>query len=1031
VRRQLAVLILVVNAAAGFTAAASASDPVDPGLPGLFEVGVSVDAARSLPAAERSAALASAAESMERILKSGLPDDRRGPATFLSAEIHYGLGDFETAEEEYGKAEQKARKTPFADDAAAGRIFALEGMGKDEEAAKAWAEWEKKHADSMLLSEVRLARCWNALRRGALPEAGRLMTATAETFSWMKSDPRFVLAVATAAYLDGRVDDALALMQPSVTGPGATYLRALCHDAKGDVIKAAANFQEAAERYPESPLRDYALLAKANTFLNGGAYRSAAEEFARVVELASRPEVRAEAGLRHAASVYLSGDDATGADLLRAVVGERSGTGEAARAQFLLGELRFGEEDYETAILEYNRVLTEYFNHELAASAQYRVGQCLDAVGRSAEATSAYQAVVSGYPLAVEAPAAAYLAGTGLMDSNRYQTAVPYFQLVLDRYAVSNDSTGTLAFASPQHRELVEAALCLLELSYHRMGNLGELAGTPHLMLQKMPASESPWRAYALLIDADALAAQGRYEESQDMLGRLMNEFPRHASAIQANRLLAWTYARQGHDDLAIATEEKMLARYAAQGSVDDMSSAFLNKAHVLFNRKDYKDAAAAYEDFARRFPGGEKNLLALYQAGLCHQRMDHGGDAADRWETLVSLNPDAKISEKAWERLADLYFRAEHYDDAVRCYEGLLEHFAGAESAKMATLRLAQCAYNSGDDARALQEYGTVVERFPNTREADEAERGIEMSLYRLGQQEGGETVLGELVERFPTSSFAADAQFQLALRRYDAKEYAEAAEAFRRVVTQFPGYSDADRAYFLMGDAYVRSGDTADATTTFDQFMMFFPDSEFRSSVQFRLGTLRFEAQDYMRAAIDFTSVLESEATDEVASAALFNLALCQRQLGQDLQAKEMLQKYQERFAGDSRRGEVAYQLGDILDKEGEAKAAIRQFADALTTGPSPERESELHYRVGMCRETLEDIPGALSAYRGAMAGRNKSDPFRLSALVRAAALYEGQNNIDKALAAYRDLMQNAQDPELVAAAEERVTNLQGSTP
>jgi predicted negative regulator of RcsB-dependent stress response len=63
--------------------------------------------------------------------------------------------------------------------------------------------------------------------------------------------------------------------------------------------------------------------------------------------------------------------------------------------------------------------------------------------------------------------------------------------------------------------------------------------------------------------------------------------------------------------------------------------------------------------------------------------------------------------------------------------------------------------------------------------------------------------------------------------------------------------------------------------------------------------------------------------------------------------------------------------------------------------------------------------------------MAGRNKSDPFRLSALVRAAALYEGQNNIDKALAAYRDLMQNAQDPELVAAAEERVTNLQGSTP
>jgi TolA-binding protein len=1028
VRRQFAVLVLLTSAAAGLPAAASAAE-TEAAAPTLSDLGIAVEAARTLPAPERAAAFESASRSMEQVLKD-VDDGRRGPAYFLSGEIHFGRGEFEKAGKDFEKAEQKSRKTPFADDAAAGRIFSLEAMGRDEDAAKGWAEWEKKYPDSVLLSEVRLAWCWNALRRGALPEAARLMSATSEAFPWMKGDPRFVLAVATAAYLDGRTDDALTLLEPGVSGPGATYLRALCHDRRGDVIKAAAYFQEAADRYPESPLRDYALLAKANTFLNGGAYRSAAEEFLRVVELASQPEVRAEAELRHAASVYLSGDDAAGADLLRSLAGQHPGTSEAARAQFLLGELQFGRGEHEPAILEYNRVLTDYFEHELAASAQYRVGQCLDALGRSGEATSAYQAVVSGYPLAVEAPAAAYLAGTGLMDVNAHQAAVPYFQLVLDRYTI-DDSTGALAFASPEHRELVEAALCLLELSYHRMGNLGELSGMPHLMLQRMPASDSPWRAYALLIDADALAAQGRYEESQEMLGRLMNEFPQHPSAIQANRLLAWTYARQGHDDLAIATEEKMLARYAAKGNVEDMSSAFLNKAHVLFNRKNYRDAAAAYEDFARRFPGGKNHLLALYQAGLCHLRLDHGGDAADRWETLVSLEPDAGISEKGWERLADLYFRAEHYDDAVRCYEGLLQHFAGSESAKMAVLRLAQCAYNAGDDARALERYGTVVERFPNTREAEEAERGIEMSLYRLGQQDGGETVLGELVERFPTSSFAADAQFQLAMRMYDAESYPEAADGFRRVVTQFPGHSDADRAYFLMADSYVRSGSLSEALVAFDQFMMFFPDSELRPSVQFRLGTLRFESQDYMRAAVDFTAVLESETTGEVAAAAMFNLALCHRQIGRDAEAKALLEQYRKRFSGDPRRGEVAYQLGDILDREGQAKAAFEEFTTALAAKPSPERTAELYYRTGMCREALEDVPGALAAYERAMGGKNKSDPFRLSALVRAAALYEGQNKIDQALTAYRDLMQNAQDPELVAAAEERVSDLRGSTP
>ena len=73
----------------------------------------------------------------------------------------------------------------------------------------------------------------------------------------------------------------------------------------------------------------------------------------------------------------------------------------------------------EEAIVEYNRVLTRYFQHSVAASAQYRVARCLDALGRHADATGSYQAVVRGYPLEPEAPAAAYMAGVGLLTQGR------------------------------------------------------------------------------------------------------------------------------------------------------------------------------------------------------------------------------------------------------------------------------------------------------------------------------------------------------------------------------------------------------------------------------------------------------------------------------------------------------------------------------------------------------------------------------------------------------------------------------------
>ena len=76
-----------------------------------------------------------------------------------------------------------------------------------------------------------------------------------------------------------------------------------------------------------------------------------------------------------------------------------SGGDVGARAQFLLGELKVTDGDHEAAILEYNRVLTSFFDHSVAASAQYRLGRCFDALDRPHDATSAYQA--EGVPLVV------------------------------------------------------------------------------------------------------------------------------------------------------------------------------------------------------------------------------------------------------------------------------------------------------------------------------------------------------------------------------------------------------------------------------------------------------------------------------------------------------------------------------------------------------------------------------------------------------------------------------------------------------
>lgn len=1024
--------IIGIACALSFTLAGSRPAAADPQAgqrtATLTQLGVALESARLMADAERIPAL----EEIERELgrwKGGQDGNERAAAQFLAGEIQRELGNLKQASAAYKKA--AGGNGPFADDAAFAAIQTLEAAGNDVEAAREWSKWKERYPESQLKSEVDLARAWNALRRGKPDEAEKVLAELTAGSPFMANEPRTALARATLYYAKGRPEAALSALGTENRQPSAIYLQALCHDALGAELKAAALYQEVAERHADSPLSDPALLAKADIFLSCRDYRSAAREFGRVTEVARDPQVRAEAELRNAAAVYLAGDPDQAVGLLRGVVERHPDSDVAARAQFLLGEVAQSQGRHQEAILEFNRVLASYFDHAVAASAQYRIARALDAQGRRAEATSAYQAVVSGYPLAPEGPAAAYLAGVGLFDQKRFLLAAPYFQLVLDRYASRSDSSGTVVFASKERQELVEAALCLVELSYHKAGNLGQLSGAPHLLLAKMPPSRSPWRANALLIDADASAAQGRYAEAQATLERLFREFPDHPVGSAANKLLAWTYARSGRDSLAIATEERMLARYATSGDEKNVASAQLNIAHARFNQKSYLAAARAYEDFLKRFPNNPSRHLAHYQAGLAYMRLDRAGDAVDHWEAITADSADAPIAERAWARAGDLYFQAERYESSKRSYEGLLSHFAGTSAASIAMLRIAQCDYNAGRDADALSGFAQTSERFPGTPAAREAERGTEMALYRLGKSPAGSAALSKLIEEHPTSNFAADAQFQIARQAYEAKRYAEAADAFRRLVGQFPAYSSADRAQYLMADCYEQSAAVEDARLAYEQFLTYFPESELRPAVKFRLGMLYFTGENPMQAAVMFTAVLEDSLQTDMASAALYNLALCQRSLSAPAEAQVALERYRRTYPRDQRTAQVAFQLGDLHETAGRLREAAAEFEQAVAAGPAPEARAEINYRLGQTREKLADEAGAVRAYEQAMAARPAADPFRLSAVARLAAVYEQRGKIENALACYRDIARNSSDSELAAAAQGRVAELAPRSP
>lgn len=951
----------------------------------------------------------------------------------LIAESHY----LEAADM-YARAGKSLGEAAFGDDAEFSHILALEAAGEDETATKLWKRWIGEFGTSPLAAEAELARTWNLVRRGQTTTARETLRELTETSPWLLRDGRVRTLAAAIDYADGRFAQALSWLTAAPdtratstagahTRPALGFLlEGLCQEKAGAEYPAIIAYQSLLDQYPDSPLRGYAHLAKGRIFSLSEDYRDAAREFEKLAGTGIREDLRAESRFLAAACRFLSGDVGGGINSMAAVSKAYAGQDMAARALFALGEMRWRMNDYELAITRFNQVLAGYFANDLAGSALYRTGRCLDALGRTREANSAYQAVADGYPYAPEAPAAVYLAGVGLLEQGLPRDAAPYFQLVLDRYAGSG---AAFVFESPEHQELVEASLCLLEYSHYQSGELGLMAGAPHRALEKMPSSGSLWRAYTLLLDADALSAQARFPEAQASLDRLLAEFPDHPVGIRANRLLAWTYARQGRQDLAIETEQRMLARYAAQSDETNLSAARLTMAHSRFNTKNYAEAADEYAEFLRLYPSHPGVSEALYQQGLCFQMMGQDGDAVDAWTRITEIDPASPEAEKAWLRSGDVYFQAAHFPEARRCFSALMKNFPADDSQATALLRLGRCDYNEGKGAEALARFRTLRTGFPNSPESQEVQQDLTQVLYGMGR-EGDPACLVELARDFPDSPLAPEARFELAMAQYDRGDYSTAGRLFSELAGRYPQYSGADRATFLATDAQEKAGDRDAARAGWQRFQEYFPTSDLAATARFRAASLRFQDGEFVQASKDFQAVLEQPAGDEIHSAALYNLALCRRILGDDEAARRALADYRSRdYPAQERDVQVARVLGEIHEQAGHFAAAAAEYQRAVELGATGPEAIELNYLAGVCLDRAGDRAGALGSYELSIAGNDKANTFRLSALAQIAALQEEDGEFGRALAAYRDLINNASDPTLVGAATERAQQLEAA--
>ena len=699
-------------------------------------------------------------------------------------------------------------------------------------------------------------------------------------------------------------------------------------------------------------------------------------------------ELRAEAELR-AGAARLPGRRADSAlVLLRDVAERRAGSDVAARAQFLVGEGLIDRGQHAEAIVEFNRVLKDYFQHSVAASAQYRVARCLDAWTAAPTRPAATRRWCRAIPRARSA--GRRVPGRRRASSRRTSRwrRRPTSSSCSIATRKSDDGGVARVRPRPSTRSWSRPRSACSSYCVPPRGQPGPARRARRTCCsRKMPPSRSPWRAWALLIDADASAAQARYPEAQATLERLGARVPRPCRRTP-RRPSSWPGPTRGRasDSLAIATEERLL-RAAARASRTARSSAppCSTSRTCASTRSATARRRRVYEDFLRRFPAHPQRLarplpgrpvLPAPRPG----RRRRGPLGGDRARQRRRAHRRARLGPRGRRLLPGraLRGRAPLLRGPARALRG--QPGRGARP----SLRLAQCAYNAGEDAEALEAFAATQERFPDSPVAREARRGTELALYRLSQRPDGARVLGELVERFPSSAFAADAQLQIARRAYEEKRFVEAAEGFRRVVSGFPGYSAADQAQFLLADSLGPGGTAGRGAPGGRAVPGLLPRQRAGHDRALPARASRdFEAHEYLRAALAFTQVLSDSASSEMRG----GRALQPGAVPAAARARRRGARRAGALPRRARRGRAGGRRGLPARRPRRGRGPPRRGAAGVRAGAGLEARagswrSSCGYRLGLAREQLGETDAALRAYqqargRGASAATPSGSP------------------------------------------------------
>lgn len=326
----------------------------------------------------------------------------------------------------------------------------------------------------------------------------------------------------------------------------------------------------------------------------------------------------------------------------------------------------------------------------------------------------------------------------------------------------------------------------------------------------------------------------GNNEAALKQYSSLLEQYPNSSEAEDALDNARSIYVEEGRTSEYIAYARQM-GRDVSTNQQDSLAYA---AAEVQLSNGNFTNAIERFNTYLNNYPNGRYIIEANYYKGEIHLSRKEFAEAAKAYEEVASRVPN-KFGEKSLLQAARLnFFDLKDYEKAAQLYARLKE-FASTEENKLEAMR---------GLLRSEYQLAKWPEAMANARELLQAKGAnaddkllSNMVLARAAQTEKNYDLAISYYKAVASANkgaYSAEARYEIAWCLFEQNKLKDAEKSAFEVINKSGSYERwVTRAYLLLGDIYMKEHDYFNAKATYQSIVENASIPELKEEAQHKL--------------------------------------------------------------------------------------------------------------------------------------------------------------------------------------------------